>query len=327
MIFVIVLPLLTLSVDVKPHPCLKEDAFEAKFPGTMKFGKKISNSDYVTGEGSTVVFYESAFHNVSLVSKVYKIETEEDYRVPYREAIFLDKFKNLDGIVKFYGCLRNSTNVAIFMEKLGSTLIDIADEFSQKELKHKLKMLLPATKAFYYFNLGNRIHSDIKPDNVALSQDGKYFKIIDFGFGVHIKTLIANFTPHYAAPELISKKVKIALPEQDAWGWSISMLICIFNEITQRLYFLWKGRDYIYSHPRSMQVIKDVLEIEGKKYNLPLKRIMMKWIDLNPEKRRPLNKVYEDMKILLQLINEQQNLTTNQKYVHHRKHREILRAN
>jgi serine/threonine protein kinase len=88
------------------------------------------------------------------------------------------------------------------------------------------------------------VHSDLKPDNILVREDGEHFtaRLIDFGsaFSFDFPETLGMATPEYMAPEaleIISARMRSKGREEDFWAslqpWSLDMwaLGCIFLEI------------------------------------------------------------------------------------------------
>lgn len=76
-------------------------------------------------------------------------------------------------------------------------------------------------KALNYCHANNTMHRDIKPQNIAVGDDGE-FKLVDFGFAHSMKQekekLEVMGTPYYIAPEVFSKNYGI---ECDIWSMGV----------------------------------------------------------------------------------------------------------
>jgi len=72
-----------------------------------------------------------------------------------------------------------------------------------------------------YLHSINVTHRDIKLENIILSEDLKYIKLIDFGFSIcilpHKKLKIYCGTPSYMAPEIVWKREYYG-PPTDIWA-------------------------------------------------------------------------------------------------------------
>lgn len=283
------------------HPCLPPNQFEENFREKIKLGEIISGPGFKTAHNSSVVFYNATYENFPLVVKVYTIKTLKDYREPFREAIIFKKFQELEGVAKFYGCQYTEKNVAIFIEMLGVSLFRGRKKFWEKNWAEKLKMLVPLTEAFSYFLKGKRVHSDIKPENIMMTTDGKALKIIDFGFSVHRDTRIVSYTPLYAAPEVVSKEVRIALPEQDVWGWVVTMILSLIPSLLSKLNEMWKPNEPVLYHPVSVQFILEMLSYYGQISGLPLREIIGTWLVIESKNRPSMEKILNDLIFLVKL--------------------------
>jgi len=94
-------------------------------------------------------------------------------------------------------------------------------KFSESEIAYIIR---ETTKAIAYLHSMNRLHRDIKVDNILFSRDGT-IKLADFGTAVQLqrdikRTTLAG-TPYYMAPELIKRQPY----DQSVDIWSIGITV------------------------------------------------------------------------------------------------------
>jgi dual specificity tyrosine-phosphorylation-regulated kinase 2/3/4 len=112
---------------------------------------------------------------------------------------------------------------------------------NENALKDFLRQVLLALDLLTCYGV---VHSDLKPDNILIREDGSYFtaRLIDFGsaFSFDYPETLGMATPEYMAPEaleLVSSRSRSRHREDEFWAsmqpWSLDMwsLGCIFLEI------------------------------------------------------------------------------------------------
>jgi len=114
-----------------------------------------------------------------------------------------------ENIVAFYdGFLVNESNLWVVMEYCdGGCLTDVLEEDVEIEERHIAYCCRETLKALQYIHHSQRIHRDIKSDNLLLTSSG-LIKLSDFGYAAQLKEAKAKRstivgTPYWMAPELI----------------------------------------------------------------------------------------------------------------------------
>jgi len=120
------------------------------------------------------------------------------------------KTSNHRNIVTFYDCFLLGKELWVVMEFCdGGCLTDILDEYATVPLNERqiAYCCRETLLGLCYIHDGNRIHRDIKSDNLLLTTKGE-IKISDFGYAAQLgeakskrNTIVG--TPYWMAPELI----------------------------------------------------------------------------------------------------------------------------
>eukprot|EP01130_Rhizamoeba_saxonica_P012630 TRINITY_DN5359_c0_g1_i1.p1 TRINITY_DN5359_c0_g1~~TRINITY_DN5359_c0_g1_i1.p1 ORF type:complete len:558 (+),score=142.99 TRINITY_DN5359_c0_g1_i1:37-1674(+) len=117
-----------------------------------------------------------------------------------------------ENIVEYFDSfLVNNRLLWVVMEFMGGgCLTDILEQYDvglRMAENHIARVCLDTLKGLHYLHIANRIHRDIKSDNILLGNDGS-IKIADFGFAAQLTQERTNRntivgTPYWMAPELI----------------------------------------------------------------------------------------------------------------------------
>lgn len=284
----------------KAHPCLSEAKFKEKFGDKLKIGEPILSEKFQTSECNTARFYTSEYEKIPLVVKIYNITDEDSTRQAYREALMMDKLKDVESIVKMYGCLRNSTHVSIFMERLGDSLLDGVKDFQKRSWPDRLRMLIPPTEAYIAIKKENRSHRDIKPNNMALSLDGKILKIIDFGFSVHLDTISMAGTLFFYPPEILLGQTNAVRPSHDVWSWCVTIICALFFDMSEPLQLQIRVDPFYIWQPKGKAFVKRFLKRHSQHTGIPFRKIIGPWFKIKSENRPTMEQILSDLKILLQ---------------------------
>ncbi|EAY16642.1 STE family protein kinase [Trichomonas vaginalis G3] len=156
-------------------------------------------------EGSTCTVYTAMYHG-------RKVAVKEMLLNEKNEKNLLDETRLMysmqdDHIVKFYDAYRVGNTLWIIMEYMdGGALTNVAT-FCDCQEPHIAYFARDILLALKYMHAQNKIHRDIKTDNVLLSETGKV-KLADFGYTAQLtatadkrKSIVG--TPYWMAPELI----------------------------------------------------------------------------------------------------------------------------
>ncbi|KAH0792279.1 STE family protein kinase [Histomonas meleagridis] len=187
-----------INGDVPPLPDLK-DFLRSDNPRT--FLTDIEKID----EGSTCTVY-TAKQNGKVVALKEMILTEKNEKTLLEETRFMKSMNN-PYIVEFYSAHRIDNQLWIVMEYMnGGSLTNVAT-FCDCQEPHIAFFAEKILHALEYMHSQNKIHRDIKTDNVLLTTDGQV-KLADFGYTAQLsssgesrKSIVG--TPYWMAPELI----------------------------------------------------------------------------------------------------------------------------
>jgi p21-activated kinase 1 len=172
-------------------------------------------------EGSTCVVYTATFQGKTIAVKEMMLNEKN-------ERILLDETRLMAGmscpnIVGFHSAHRVGEVLWILMELMdGGSLTNIAT-FCECQEAHIAYFAREVLKGLKYMHDHNKIHRDIKTDNVLIRGDG-VVKIADFGYTAQLsssgesrKSIVG--TPYWMAPELI-KSLPYSVPV-DIWSLGI----------------------------------------------------------------------------------------------------------
>lgn len=179
-------------------------------------------------EGSTCSIYTAEYEGRIIAVKEMTL-TPKNERMLIDETRLMSSMSN-PNIVEFISAHRIGQTLWILMEYMdGGSLTNIAT-FCECQEPHIAYFAREILIALDYMHSQNKIHRDIKTDNILLSQLGRV-KLADFGYAAQLtdsaetrKSIVG--TPYWMAPELIS-----ALPYTFTVDiWSLGILI---RELTE----------------------------------------------------------------------------------------------
>lgn len=172
-------------------------------------------------EGSTCTVYTADYNGTKIAAKEMVLN-EKNTKTLLDETRLMNSMKS-DHIVAFHSAHRVEDTLWILMEYMdGGSLTNIATYCDCQE-PHIAYFAREILLALEYMHSQNKIHRDIKTDNVLLNQKG-FVKLADFGYTAQLKSSGESRksivgTPYWMAPELIR-----ALPysfEVDIWSLGI----------------------------------------------------------------------------------------------------------
>lgn len=159
-------------------------------------------------EGSSGTVYKGIYlkTNQKVAIKIIQIKADTKLDTLENEIAMMESCRH-ENIVEYIGAFSNSQDLWIVMEYMsGGKLTDLLlnTHFSEPEIAAVCKYCLIALK---YLHDGQRIHRDIKSDNVLLGADGTV-KLADFGFCAELSSAADKRrsvvgTPYWMAPEVI----------------------------------------------------------------------------------------------------------------------------
>ena len=175
---------------------------------------------YSSQSGKQEVYLGTIIHtNTPVAIKVSYCEDSDEFNRVQREALALSQLSH-PNICKVYGTLleirNNKFKNLIVLENCEGICLRLEIEaraktgmkfFTEEEVWRTITDLV---NAFAHIETKNIVHSDVKPDNLVLAQDG-LVKVIDFGISLHgnaelfgtTKTLKVGGTIPYFSPLLM----------------------------------------------------------------------------------------------------------------------------
>jgi p21-activated kinase 1 len=161
-------------------------------------------------EGSTCVVYKALHPELALTVAVKEMKlTPKNERLLLEETRLMAAMSH-PNIIRAYSSHRVDTTLWILMELMdGGSLTNIAT-YCECQEPHIAYFIREVLKALAYMHANNKIHRDIKTDNVLLNRSGEC-KLGDFGYTAQLnseqecrKSVVG--TPYWMAPELIKSK-------------------------------------------------------------------------------------------------------------------------
>lgn len=156
-------------------------------------------------EGSTCIIYTAYLNDQKVIVKEMSL-TPENKAALYEETRIMASMHS-EYIVRFISAYRVQNTLWIVMEYMdGGSLTNIAT-FCDCQEAHIAYFAREVLRGLAYMHKQNKIHRDIKTDNVLLNANGAV-KLADFGFTVQLSKKNPNRksivgTPYWMAPELI----------------------------------------------------------------------------------------------------------------------------
>lgn len=186
-------------------------------------GKVFKARDRVWAEAED----RNPFVAVKVLSESFR-RHPESFKALQRET---EKTRRLahPNIVRVFDCDRDGDLIFMTMEYLsGKTLKEIVKRpgFSGLAFAEAIAIVRPVGQALAYAHRSELVHSDVKPSNVFLTDDGEV-KVIDFGIAravkrsgaggadtttFHVEALGA-LTPNYASPEMFERNHSAGPPD------------------------------------------------------------------------------------------------------------------
>ena len=150
-----------------------------------------------------------------------------------KEIFFLKSLKH-ENIIKIEDIYSDDLNIYIIFENIENgtleRLINKKEKYSENQVKIIILQILLAIK---YLNTNNFIHSDLKPQNIILTEnftfhDEEFFKIklLILGSENSLDNLSDKNIPYYIAPELLEKNYNV---KNDIWSIGIIFFELIYG--------------------------------------------------------------------------------------------------
>ena len=176
----------------------------------------------------------STFKTMKVITKSTFGENDEDKKII--EEIEILKGLKHENVIEIEQCYLDEKFFYIISEF--SDYGNLKDQFgikkkySENQTKYIIFQLLKAIK---YLNQNNFIHTDIKPENILITEkiivnNEELFnvKLIDFGNSNSLQSPESQNLPYYVAPEVIEKKFN---EKCDIWSLGIIMFRLIFGYV------------------------------------------------------------------------------------------------
>ncbi len=167
---------------------------------------------------------EEATHRMSIVSKSKVEQVERLSRKFLEEARGLATLRH-PGIVRVHDVFEENGTAYFVMDFIeGRSLEAMLKLNGALKEENALYYIRQAAEALSYVHANNRLHLDLKPDNIMVDNQGNAI-LIDFGTskfydentGQNNSTLLA-LTPGFAPPEQMSNDVRVFSPATDIYA-------------------------------------------------------------------------------------------------------------
>lgn len=172
-------------------------------------------------EGSTCVVYSATYKNETIAVKMIRL-TPKNERVMLNETRLLASMSD-PHIVRFISAHRQGNILWILMEYCDRGSLTNVATFCECKEPHIAYFAREVLMALAYMHSQNKIHRDIKTDNVLLKSDGTV-RLGDFGYAAQLgdnadrrKSVVG--TPYWMAPEVIEGKSYAF--EVDIWSLGV----------------------------------------------------------------------------------------------------------
>jgi hypothetical protein len=184
-----------------PPPTPPKSLFERRDPRTI-----IDNLSQI-GSGGTSTVYRGRLCETGQIVAVKAIDLSQQDRAVIENEVELQRQLQHKNIVQIYRVCEHANWLYIMMEYVdGGTLTDILTVCNCVE-SHIAFILREVLEGLGYLHASNKIHRDIKSDNILVGSDGT-IKLADFGYTAQLSNRAAKRkticgTPYWMPPELI----------------------------------------------------------------------------------------------------------------------------
>ena len=176
----------------------------------------------------------SIFKTMKVLTKSTMQENDEELKI-IQEIEILKGLKH-ENVIEIEQCYSDEKFFYIISEysDYGSLKdqFGIKKKYSENQTKYIMYQLLKAIK---YLNKNNFIHTDIKPENILISEKiiinkEELFKVklVDFGNANSLQNPESKNLPYYVAPEVIDRKFN---EKCDIWSLGIIMFRLLFGYV------------------------------------------------------------------------------------------------
>ncbi|KAI5533307.1 Rac GTPase binding [Trichomonas vaginalis G3] len=161
----------------------------------------------VIDEGSTCIIYTAIYNGIEVaVKEMHLNEKKEKYLLDETRLMYTMKDEH---IIRFYDAYKDGNTLWIIMEYMDAGALTYVARYCDCMEPHIAYIAREILLALKYIHSQNKIHRDIKTDNVLLSQKG-HVKLADFGYAAQLTTAAERRnsmvgTPFWMAPELIQR--------------------------------------------------------------------------------------------------------------------------
>jgi len=187
------------------EPITLEELVNPNFEIYLK-SYKIKNK---IGEGGVGCVFLAKFIKTKEKVAIKEMKITEKNLKALTTEISIMKTCDHPNIIKYFDSFLDDKNLIVVMEYMkGGCLTDVLDQFLEIKMNEAQisRTCLETLKGLKYLHDNNRIHRDIKSDNILVSETT--VKLADFGFAAQLtknqrRRCTVVGTPYWMAPELI----------------------------------------------------------------------------------------------------------------------------
>lgn len=236
LMIVLLLSALPFGAIQKPSPCVTHHDFWEIFSNKFFESRalQVKRKEGLSSAASAIVVYN--YINGEVIGKFYDKVQGCNMEDAKREAFVLGKLQNQPNVAKMELCVAHEKQVVIFIRKYYGSLSDCMNLFHQQTWLQRFIMIRELNQALIDIHKLERVHGDIKIDNIVISRDGKRCFFIDFGYSSMFGAVQYGHTTYYSSPERLRKPSDfIAKPEKDVWSWLITLGTIIYPGLLKRV--------------------------------------------------------------------------------------------
>ncbi|KAI0019912.1 hypothetical protein F4780DRAFT_401442 [Xylariomycetidae sp. FL0641] len=161
--------------------------------------------------------------------------TERHMPLTIEREVAILKLIDHPGIVKLHDIWENRCEIYLVMEYMDAgdlfAYVNSHGPLGEEEMMYYFRQILTALDHVHSFHI---CHRDLKPENILMTADNRV-KIADFGMAAmqqspnhSLKTSCGS--PHYAAPELVSRK-QYRGDKVDIWSLGVILYACMCAQL------------------------------------------------------------------------------------------------
>jgi serine/threonine protein kinase len=188
----------------------------------------------VLGEGTYGKVYKATKNGTQYALKTCVLDSPRSMHVFKKEVGSLVRCRQNSHCVPMHKAFMSKDTGYIVMDMLRKTLLqEIQQDSPVYDPRKYTHIFLSVCEAVSECHKVGVAHLDIKPDNILLSADGKWF-ISDFGCSTTAKTKHGKLGSHgYAAPEVVSKE-EYSTVQADIFSLGVLLHVMLTGNLPQK---------------------------------------------------------------------------------------------